>query len=179
EHDMRGRSAVLSPRGAAFRLGDLSGPLAAMTRQRLDRGRRRRRALRIARRIAVGGGTLLGLVTLAVGAGWESRWLLRTSLFSVDRVEVAGQERVPAEAIVKASGITQGQSLWMLDTRRAVAGVEALPLVRRVEVIRRLPNHVTLVVEERRPFTLVQAAGKLVWVDEHGVAMAAGGRPRP
>ena len=174
---MRSRSAVLSPRGAALRLGDLADPLAAMTGQRLDRRRRRRRALRLARRVGLWGGAALVVATLAAGAAWESRWLLRTALFSVERVEVVGQERLSAEAIVRASGITRGQSLWTLDARRAVAGVEALPLVRHVELIRAFPNRVTLLVEERRPFTLVQAAGKLVWVDEQGVAVAGEARP--
>ena len=174
---MRGRSAVLSPRGAALRLGDLAEPLAAMSGQRLDRRRLRRRALRLARRVGLWGGASFLVATLAVAVGWESRWLLRTALFSVERIEVIGQERLSAEAIVRASGITRGQSLWTLDARRAVAGVEALSLVRHVELIRAFPNRVTLLIEERRPFTLVQAAGKLVWVDEQGVAVAAEARP--
>jgi len=174
---MRGQSAVLSPRGAALRLGDLAEPLAAMSGQRLDRRRLRRRALRLARRVGLWGGASFLVATLAVAVGWESRWLLRTALFSVERIEVIGQERLSAEAIVRASGITRGQSLWTLDARRAVAGVEALSLVRHVELIRAFPNRVTLLIEERRPFTLVQAAGKLVWVDEQGVAVAAEARP--
>src|SRR4029450_3969154 len=57
-----------------------------------------------------------------------------------------------------------------LDARRAVAGVEALPLVRRAEVVRAFPNRVTLLVEERHPSTLVNA-GSLYWVDEQGVPL--------
>jgi cell division septal protein FtsQ len=48
-----------------------------------------------------------------------------------------------------------------------VARLEALPEIRRAEVIREFPNRVTLVVEERRPFTLVHA-GRLHWVDDEG-----------
>jgi cell division septal protein FtsQ len=51
-----------------------------------------------------------------------------------------------------------------------VAGVEALPLVRRAEVVRAFPNRVTLVVEERQPFTLVNA-GAFYWVDEQGMPL--------
>jgi cell division protein FtsQ len=114
---------------------------------------------------------------LVVAAAWESRSLLGATAFAVERVEVIGQERLSAEAIVRASGIARGQTLWTLDARRAVADIETLPLVRHVDLIRAFPNRVTLLVEERRPFTLVQAAGKLVWVDEHGVAVATGARP--
>jgi cell division protein FtsQ len=148
-----------------------------MTGQRLDRKRKRQRALRCARRVGAWcGASLLGAL-LVVAAAWESRWLLGAAPFAVERVEVIGEEHLSADAIVKASGIARGQNLWTLDARRAVAGIEALPLVRHVELIRAFPNRVTLLVEERRPFTLVQAAGKLVWVDEHGVAVSAGARP--
>jgi len=37
--------------------------------------------------------------------------------------------------------------------------------IRRADVVRELPNRVTIVVEERRPFTLVHAA-RLHWMDE-------------
>jgi cell division septal protein FtsQ len=45
--------------------------------------------------------------------------------------------------------------------------VAAVPEIRRAEVIRRLPNRVVILVEERRPFTLLHA-GRLHWLDEEG-----------
>jgi cell division septal protein FtsQ len=53
-----------------------------------------------------------------------------------------------------------------------VARLEALPLIRRAEMVRRFPNQVTLAVEERRPFTLAHA-GRLHWIDEQGVNLGA------
>ena len=45
--------------------------------------------------------------------------------------------------------------------------LEDLPEIRRADVVRELPNRVSIVVEERRPFTLVHA-GRLHWLDEEG-----------
>ena len=42
-----------------------------------------------------------------------------------------------------------------------------MAVIRSADVIRELPNAVTIVVEERRPFTLVHA-GRLHWMDEDG-----------
>ncbi len=67
-----------------------------------------------------------------------------------------------------ASGIGPGTNLFRLDRDAVLARVESLPLVRRADLVRRFPNHVTLAVEERRPFTLVHA-GRLHWIDEQGV----------
>ena len=102
------------------------------------------------------------------GAALAASWVLRSPRFAVTAVEVAGQSRLTREQIEAAAGIAPGVNLFTLNTQDVVSRLEALPLIRRAEVIRRLPNHVTLVVEERRPFTLVHT-GKLHWIDEQGV----------
>ena len=115
-------------------------------------------------------GATVVLIALAGPIAARAGSLLTTSRFAIARVDVAGQNRLSAEEVVKASGLAPGQNLWSLDARRAVAGVEALPLVRRAEVVRSFPNRVTVYVEERQPFTLVNAGG-LNWVDEQGVPL--------
>jgi len=189
---MSGRTGVLSPRGAAHGgLADLAEPTVAMADQRLDRRRRRRRMLRLARR---GGAWLcVGLLVVALGGALASGglWLLTATRFAVERVEVAGQSQLSVDQVVAASGLSLGQNLFRLDARRAVAGVEALPMVRRAELVRAFPNRVTLLVEERQPFVLVHAgglhspaealhwpaeavhwpAGGFHWVDEQGVPL--------
>jgi cell division protein FtsQ len=168
---MRGHTGVLSPRGVSHGgLADLAEPSVAMAGQRLDRRRRRRRALRRIRRVGLWLAVGVVLVALSGPLASGAGLLLTTSRFAIERVEVAGQSRLSADEVVKASGLVPGQNLWSLDARRAVAGVEALPLVRRAEVIRTFPNRVTLFVEERQPFTLVNAGG-LHWVDEQGVPL--------
>ena len=189
---MSGRTGVLSPRGAAHGgLADLAEPTVAMTDQRLDRRRRLRRMLRLARR---GGAWLcVGLLVVALGGALASggRWLLTAPRFAVERVEVAGQSQLSVDQVVAASGLAPGQNLFQLDARRAVAGVEALPMVRRAELVRAFPNRATLLVEERQPFVLVHAggphrpaealdrpaggfywpAGGFYWVDEQGAPL--------
>jgi cell division septal protein FtsQ len=48
-----------------------------------------------------------------------------------------------------------------------LARIEAMPEIRRADLVREMPNRLTIVVEERRPFTLVHA-GRLHWMDEDG-----------
>jgi cell division protein FtsQ len=168
---MSGRTGVLSPRGATRGgLADLAEPTVAMADQRLNRRRRRRRTLRLARR--AGAWLCVGLLMVALGGALASggRWLLTAPSFAVERVEVAGQSHLSADEVVAASGLGPGQNLFRLDARRAVAGVETLPLVRRAELVRAFPNRVTLLVEERQPFVLVHAE-TLYWVDEQGVPL--------
>jgi len=168
---MRGHTGVLSPRGVSHGgLPDLAEPSRAMARQRLDRGRRRRRVLRRIRRVGFWLGVMVVTIALAGPIAARAGSLLATSRFAIERVDVAGRKQLSAAEVVQASGLAPGQNLWSLDTRRAAAGVEALPRVRRAEVVRTFPNRVTVYVEERQPFTLVNAGG-LHWVDEQGVPL--------
>ncbi len=166
------RHAVLSPRGAAVELGDLASRGRLIAGQRVSRYRFRRRVARRARWIAGRLVLLAGVVALVSGSARAASWVLRSPRFAVAAVEVTGQSRMTQEEIEAAAGISPGMNLFTLDTRAVVARLEALPLIRRAEVIRHVPDRVTVVVEERRPFTLVRA-GTLRWIDEHGVDLGA------
>ena len=168
---MPGRLSVLSPRGLEHGLGDLAAPSPLITRQRVGRRRHRLRTGRRVRRLGHAALALgLGAALLAAGA-LGAGWLLTTPRFAVARVEVQGNVRLGRAEIVAASGLAPGVNLFRVDPRAAALAVETLPQVRRAEVIRAFPNRLTIVVDERRPFTLVHA-GKLHWVDEQGTPMA-------
>jgi cell division septal protein FtsQ len=87
--------------------------------------------------------------------------------FAVTTIEVRGASRVPVARILAAAAIAPGANLWTIDSRTVVARIEGMPEIRRADLVRELPNRVTIVVEERRPFTLVHA-GRLHWMDEDG-----------
>lgn len=134
--------------------------------QHVGRGRVRRRAYavgRVLRRLAIA--ALIAAIPASVGAaGW---WLFTSPRFAVREVQVRGGHVVSRERILEAAGIAPGTSLFLLDPRVVVERVQALPEVQRADLIRELPNRVTLLVEERKPFTLVHA-GRLHWIDESG-----------
>lgn len=162
------RTAVLSPRGASVELSDIASRGRLIAGQRVGLLRFRRRLARRARWIA---GAIA--ILLLAAAAWEgavrgASWAARSPRFAVSAVDVAGQSQLTREEIVAAAGIAPGANLFTLEPRSVVARLEALPLVRRAEVIKSLPGRVTLVVEERRPFTVVNA-GRLHWIDEEGV----------
>ena len=156
-------SKLLSPRGGGGGLDDLGERSSFVSAQRVGRARRRRarsRTLRLPVLIAV-----LVLALLAAGAIATIRWLSTSPWFAITSVDVRGTMRVSAERIAEAADVPVGISLFRVDPAAIAARVEALPEIRRADVIRELPNRVAILVEERRPFTLAHAE-RLVWVDE-------------
>ena len=118
---MSGRTGVLSPRGAARGgLADLAEPTVAMADQRLDRRRRHRRLLRLARR--AGAWLCVGLLVVVLGGALATggRWFLTAPRFAVERVDVAGLSQLSADEVV--AGRPEGPVLYML---RKMPGQEA------------------------------------------------------
>jgi cell division protein FtsQ len=166
-------SRVLSgPRTRPARAADLASRTRLIANQR-HRARHPRRSLRMVVRVLACGLTVAGLVVAAVVA---RDWVRRTPLLATRTVEVAGAHRLDEEAVRQAAGIEPGTNLLAIDVVAAEARVAGLPGVRRAHVARHLPGRVTVLVEEREPFVLVNAGG-LHWVDTEGYLVATDARP--
>jgi len=156
---------LITPRAPTRALGEFGQSASSVAGQRVGRVRRRRPTRRI-RWLRVLG-TVAATAAAAAAIVASGYWVLTTERFAVVAVEVRGASRVPPQRILEASGIVHGQNLWRIDPERVRARLEEMPEIRRADVVRELPNRVAIVVEERRPFTLVHAA-KLHWLDEEG-----------
>jgi len=168
------RTGILSPRHAPGELGDMAERSPLITGQRVRHRLRRRlgRALAAALRL---GGIILLLAGAAAVVAAAVQWLLTSPRFAVAVVEVQGTSRLSPAEVREAAAISPGENLFRLNSEEVVARLRQLGPVKRAEVIRSFPNRVTLVVEERVPFTLAQA-GRLYWLDEDGVSL--GPEPR-
>jgi cell division protein FtsQ len=159
------RRGLISPRTRAATLDDLGERSTLVTGQRVGRAPRRRRRLRA--RIARGAGFLLLTLLVVAGVAGGHRWVTTSPVFAVAAVDVRGASRLPVDHILTVAGIAPGANLWSVDTHEVSSRLEDMPEIRHADVIRELPNRVTIVVEERRPFTLVHAE-RLHWLDEDG-----------
>jgi cell division septal protein FtsQ len=155
---------LISPRARAKAPAEWAERSALVVGQRV--GTRRRPVRRLPQLAGAGRVTLLVVLAMAVVLG-AARWVTTSSHFAVAAIEVRGASRVPVARILAAAAIAPGANLWTIDSRGVIARIEGMPEVRRADVVRELPNRVTIIVEERRPFTLVHA-GRLHWMDEDG-----------
>src|SRR5216117_4201859 len=163
-------SGLSSPRSRAARAADLGERSVFVARQRVGKGPRRKARQRGRLR------RVLPLTALAVAAplavAFSAHWLLTTPRFAVVSVDVRGASRVPTAEILAAADVAPGTSLFRLDPGAVARRVEAIPEVRRADVVREFPNRIVISVEERRPFTLVHS-GRLHWIDEEGRVLGA------
>jgi len=153
-----------------------SADLASRSRLIVNRGHRGRLVGRVLRGLfrVFAIGIILSALAIAAVVGWD--WLRRTPLLATRVVEVTGVRRLDEATIRTAAGIDPGTNLFAVDVASAEARVSALPGVRRVQVSRHPPGRVTILVEEREPYALVNAGG-LHWVDAEGYLVATDARP--
>lgn len=155
---------LISPRARAKAPAEWAERSTLVVGQRV--GARRRQARPAPQRARVGRVALLVVAVAGVILG-GARWITTSPRFAVTAIDVRGASRVPIARILGAAAITPGANLWTIDSRGVITRIEGMPEIRRADVVRELPNRVTIIVEERRPFTLVHA-GRLHWMDEDG-----------
>jgi cell division septal protein FtsQ len=123
------------------------------------------------------------LVLAKPGARAVSLWLLVTCavliyLFStsdwfyVQAIVVQGNNAVPSDEIVKASGALN-YSVFFLRFGELESKLRAMPSVKDAHVAYEFPNALTITVAERRPVFAWESNKKSWWADESGQLFAA------
>jgi cell division septal protein FtsQ len=113
--------------------------------------------------------TVVTLGLLATG-GWM---LARSSLFALERIEVAGAKTLSHTDIVRASGLKAGANMLSLDLEAVEERVARLPLVRTVEVTKPAPSRVRILVSERSPAFVLETIHGLYYLDAEAVVLKA------
>lgn len=122
----------------------------------------------------------LAVVVAALVLAVVAWGVVRSPVFAVHRVEVAGTERLTVDEVVTASGIERGERLWSLRPTDAALGVAGLPPVAAVEVEKRWPRTVRITVVERLPLvSAVLDDGSTALIDATGRTIATVGTAPP
>lgn len=129
---------------------------------------------------ALGGFFAAGLCALALvfalGAGLY--WLYRGPALRVDTVEVQGATIVDPAAIAGAAGL-DGKSLLTAKLNEAAERVAVLPLVASVQIERKWPRTVRVIISERQPWGTWEQDGVRYTIDREGVVMGTNIAPPP
>jgi cell division protein FtsQ len=143
------------------------------------------------RRAEYGGGTrrggqpralLAALLAGALAAGlcygaWAGyRWLSGAELFRIAGVDIQGVRRASEEEMRTLAGRFTGQNIFSVDLEEAARRMSADPWVQDLRIERKLPNRISIVIRERVPRAVLQAANGRFLIDRAGtVIVPAGG----
>ena len=124
---------------------------------------RRRGSRRIA--AAVAALVLLGLVAAGIATAWSrlhAMWIEQCTIRDVSaQVSITSGKMVKADVIAENFGLRKGANLALIDfgaRRREV--LARIPNLKSISIVRRLPDKVTIVTEERSPIVRMNINGR-------------------
>lgn len=89
--------------------------------------------------------------------------------FKVDNVEVTGAEKYTGEQIVKASGVSMGDNLFLVNKFSVINRMfKQLPYLDEIMIRRRLPDTLVITVTECQPAAVVQVDNVYWVIDKKG-----------
>lgn len=100
--------------------------------------------------------------------------LLRSPIFEVRGVTVEGNHYLAAEKILSVSGINTGENIFKINLQEASERLRIIPMLKSVELERRMPSNVLIKVTERSPVALFPTSDGFIQVDAEGVYLQKG-----
>jgi cell division protein FtsQ len=144
---------------------------ALRSRKRFTRRQWRRRWL--AWRYVVASILLLALVAGSI-------WLVYFStVLTVKRVDVEGETSLTREQILAQANVPEGEQLARLDIDAIANRLRSMAAIRTVDVSRKWPDAVRIIVEERVAIAVIDIGGRLRGLDADGVVFNEYAKPPP
>lgn len=96
---------------------------------------------------------------------------MHSAFFAVTQIRVQGLKQLKNHEIVKISGLNAGLNIFKANLKDAEDKIRLLPLVKDVQIKRRLPSTLEVIITERAALGLVSGRGEFLQVDGEGVLL--------
>lgn len=97
-------------------------------------------------------------------------WLWQSPIFRVNHLEVVGNERVGTDVVVEQADLL-GESMFTADLAAAQKAIYQHPLVHAVNVERKWPSTLRIVIEERKAWGTWEQESVRYTIDRDGVVL--------
>jgi cell division septal protein FtsQ len=114
-------------------------------------------------------------VVVGVVLFWGYRKVTASDVFTVKKIDVAGEKRTPKDAVEKSvRTAVQSNGVWNADLSKIQKDLEQLSWVKSASVSRVLPDGLRVRLTEREPRSVVRLeSGAKVWVDDEARTLGA------
>jgi cell division septal protein FtsQ len=136
-----------------------------------DRVRRNYRSIQVQRLLDVLR-TIVVMLVVAVGLTMLYRRTQSDARFAIREVRIAGAQHTARADLNALTQRYAGTNLFHLDIARLRREVASLPWVSRVEIEKKLPDTLRILIVERTPVALAETGQGVAYVDDRGAAFA-------
>lgn len=108
------------------------------------------------------------VLTLSVLAFY---YFSQSQFFALKSFEITGLKQLSRDEVIQKCGLTSGMNYFRLDLRQAEKRLRAMPIIEKVEVSKRLPSTVVIIVKEREPCALLCTDSGFLVIDNKGYCL--------
>ena len=121
------------------------------------------------------GCVLLGTLGITIAGAWGLRSLLlsnpRLVIPSSSAIQITGNNHLSRAQLLTVFGEDVDRNVLTVPLAQRRAELEHLPWVEHATVMRLLPNHFRIAIDERKPVAFVRQGSAIGLVDAHGVLL--------
>jgi cell division protein FtsQ len=119
---------------------------------------------------------LCAVATVVLYDYGEHSWRFRVA--SSDDIEIAGLQSVPRSQVMEVMGADIGRNIFFIPLALQKKQLEQIPWVESASVMRFVPNHLRIEIQERTPVAFARVASKVMLIDAAGTLMDLPGGKR-
>ena len=114
------------------------------------------------------------LVTVAVlaGLGWLLLHTQSDARFAVRQLQITGATHTPRALLDSKTRPYVGVNLFRIDIAHVQQDLESLSWIKRVDIEKKLPGTLRILITEREPVALLRDRDRLVYIDGEGKTIA-------
>jgi len=94
---------------------------------------------------------------------------LHSSIFRIRSIEVSGNNRVNSEEVLALAGLAAGTNIFAFEESSVIKTLELHPIIKNVEVKRKLNMSVAIQVVERQVWAIIPYGELFLCIDDQGV----------
>jgi cell division protein FtsQ len=110
-----------------------------------------------------------GVATAVLYDYGEHSWRFRVA--SSDDIEIAGLANVSRLQVMEVMGADIGRNIFFIPLAQQKKQLEQIPWVESASVMRFVPNHLRVEIQERTPVAFARVASKVMLIDASGTLM--------
>src|SRR5262249_25588164 len=127
-----------------------------------------------ATRLSWAAAALVAIVVLAIGSSFIYRYAQHSWRFRVvssDDIEIAGLHNVTRSQVMEVMGGDIGRNIFFVPLSQRQSQLEQIACVESASVMRFVPNHLNVAIEDRTPVAFGRIGSLILLMDDAGALM--------
>lgn len=111
---------------------------------------------------------MLRVLFLVIIGSLSLFYFIQSPFWAVETIATEGNEFVTEDELIRLAGIPLSMNIFKVDLKESEQNILLHPLVKTVELKRKLPRGILISIEERTPVALIPSAEGFCQIDEQG-----------